>query len=172
MFTESLRDVAGRYPGPASDVFWQFSTPEGLRAILTWIGRRYSRPEVWVTENGLPAPGEAAKGRRELLRDVARLEFYRCARARVRCDRLRAAQQAMMQSACAWLRVTSMRARPACTRTPACALADALVRTVSVACNRPHTRAAQVAPGRAVRCRDPGRRQCGRLLCLEPAGHV
>jgi hypothetical protein len=46
LYEESLTDHEGRYPGTASDVFWQFSVPDGLRSTLTWIGRRYQRPEV------------------------------------------------------------------------------------------------------------------------------
>jgi hypothetical protein len=46
LYEESLTDHEGRYPGTPSDVFWQFSAPDGLRSTLSWIGRRYQRPEV------------------------------------------------------------------------------------------------------------------------------
>lgn len=77
VYEESLTDHEGRHPGTPSDVFWQFSAPDGLRSTLNWIGRRYQRPEVWVTENGVASPGESAKDRWNLLKDMHRLDFYR-----------------------------------------------------------------------------------------------
>jgi beta-glucosidase len=77
LYEESLRNASGQYPGAPTDVFWQFHTPDGLRQTLVWIGQRYQRPEVWVTENGVPAAGEASKARRDLLKDTERLNFYR-----------------------------------------------------------------------------------------------
>lgn len=33
--------------------------------------------QVWVTENGVASPGESAKDRHNLLRDIHRLDYYR-----------------------------------------------------------------------------------------------
>ncbi|KAF8062692.1 BGL1A [Scenedesmus sp. PABB004] len=77
LYEESLTDHAGAYPGPPSDTFWQFTAPGGLRSTLAWIGRRYQRPEVWVTENGVASPGEGRLERRDALKDRHRLDFYR-----------------------------------------------------------------------------------------------
>ena len=77
MYEESLQDSSGNYPGPATDVFWQFSTPSGLKSMLSWISKRYQRPELWVTENGVAVPGESNMTREAALNDWARLEFFR-----------------------------------------------------------------------------------------------
>jgi beta-glucosidase/6-phospho-beta-glucosidase/beta-galactosidase len=77
LYEEVLQDAKGDAPGPASDVFWLFDTPTALRSMLAWVSRRYSRPEVWVTENGVPAPDEAAKGLGEALKDTYRLDFFK-----------------------------------------------------------------------------------------------
>lgn len=77
LYEESLIDASGHYPGDPTDTFWQFVAPDGLRSTLNWISERYRRPEVWVTENGVASPGEATTSRRDLLRDMYRLDFYR-----------------------------------------------------------------------------------------------
>lgn len=77
LYEESLKDADGNSPGPATDVFWQFSTPAGLQSILAYVSRRYQRPEVWLTENGMAVPGEANMTREAALQDVKRLEFFR-----------------------------------------------------------------------------------------------
>jgi len=48
-----------------------------MRKMLAWISKRYSRPEVWVTENGVPAPGESSKSLGEALKDTYRLDYYK-----------------------------------------------------------------------------------------------
>jgi beta-glucosidase len=77
LYEESLQDASGNYPGPATDVFWQFNTPAGLQSMLAYVSRRYQRPEVWVTENGVAVPGEANMTREAALDDGPRLEFLR-----------------------------------------------------------------------------------------------
>jgi beta-glucosidase len=77
LYEESLQDGSGNYPGPATDVFWQFNTPAGLQSMLAYVSRRYQRPEVWVTENGMAVPGEANLTREAALDDGSRLEFFR-----------------------------------------------------------------------------------------------
>lgn len=74
---ESLTDASGAYPGPATDVFWQFQAPDGLRSTLAWVSRRYQRPELWVTENGVALPAEGNLSRAEAVQDTARVEFFR-----------------------------------------------------------------------------------------------
>eukprot|EP00878_Enallax_costatus_P023467 GHUV01024963.1.p1 GENE.GHUV01024963.1~~GHUV01024963.1.p1 ORF type:complete len:214 (+),score=26.64 GHUV01024963.1:282-923(+) len=77
LYEESLTDASGQYPGEFTDTFWQFVAPDGLRSTLNWISERYRRPEIWVTENGVASQGEATRSRRDLLRDINRLDFYR-----------------------------------------------------------------------------------------------
>jgi beta-glucosidase len=77
LYEELLADSQGNPPGEASDVFWLFSTPWAMRKMLAWVSRRYSRPEIWVTENGVAAPGEAGKSLGETLKDTYRLEYFK-----------------------------------------------------------------------------------------------
>jgi hypothetical protein len=75
-----LQDSKGAAPGAPSDVFWLFDTPDAMRRMLSWVSKRYSRPELWVTENGAPAPEEASKALGEALKDTYRLDFFKWAR--------------------------------------------------------------------------------------------
>jgi len=77
LYEESLQDSSGHYPGPATDVFWQFSTPAGLQSVLAWVSKRYHRPELWVAENGVALPGEANLTREAAVRDEGRVQFFR-----------------------------------------------------------------------------------------------
>lgn len=79
LYVESVQDASGNFPGPATDVFWQFSAPAGLRSLLAWVTKRYQRPELWVTESGMAAMGEANMTREAALDDGPRLEFFRYA---------------------------------------------------------------------------------------------
>lgn len=45
--------------------------------MLAWVSRRYGRPEVWVTENGVPLRDEAGLSVFDALKDAARIDFYR-----------------------------------------------------------------------------------------------
>lgn len=78
LYEEALQDASGNYPGPATDVFWQFSTPNGLQSLLAWVSKRYQRPELWVAENGMAVAGEANMTREAALDDGARVDFFRC----------------------------------------------------------------------------------------------
>lgn len=77
LYEESLQDAPGNLPGPATDVFWQFSAPAGLRSLLAWVTKRYQRPELWVTESGMAVVGEANMTKEAALNDEPRLEFFR-----------------------------------------------------------------------------------------------
>ena len=78
LYEELLQDAHGNPPGAPSDVFWLFDTPWAVRKMLGWVSKRYSRPEIWVTESGAPAPGEGGKALGEALKDTYRLDYYRC----------------------------------------------------------------------------------------------
>lgn len=77
VYEEVLTDAKGSAPGNASDVSWLYNTPEGLRSMLSWISIRYHRPEVWITENGVPAPGEAHRPLPQALKDTYRIDFFK-----------------------------------------------------------------------------------------------
>jgi beta-glucosidase len=76
-FEEMLTDAGGAAPGNASDVFWLYSAPDAMRGLLGWASARYGRPEIWVAESGVPAPGEAGRPLHDALSDGFRVEYYR-----------------------------------------------------------------------------------------------
>ncbi|KAI8463165.1 MAG: glycoside hydrolase superfamily [Monoraphidium minutum] len=77
LFEEVAHDAEGGPVGTPSELPWLYSTPWAMRPMLAWVSKRYSRPEVWVTENGVAAPGEASRGLGEALKDTYRLEYLK-----------------------------------------------------------------------------------------------
>lgn len=77
LYEELLQDSQGNPPGDATDAFWLFSTPWAMRKMLAWASKRYSRPEVWVTENGVAPATQGDKSLGEALKDTARLEYFK-----------------------------------------------------------------------------------------------
>jgi len=57
----------------ASD--WLFIVPWGLQKTLVWITKRYNKPALYVTENGMDDL-EEAKPLEEMLNDTRRVHFY------------------------------------------------------------------------------------------------
>ncbi|CAK9871950.1 unnamed protein product [Sphagnum jensenii] len=57
----------------ASD--WLFIVPWGLQKTLSWITKRYNKPALYVTENGMDDL-EEAKPLEEMLNDTRRVHFY------------------------------------------------------------------------------------------------
>jgi beta-glucosidase len=76
VYEEVLSNVTNAAPGGASELFWLYDTPSGLRDMLKWVSERYKRPEVWVTENGFAVKGEAAAPLKEALQDARRIQFF------------------------------------------------------------------------------------------------
>jgi len=68
--------VKGYMPegAPVTDMGWEIY-PQGLWEVLSWVDRRYGRPEMYVTENGAAFPDEVdASG---AIRDTRRREYLR-----------------------------------------------------------------------------------------------
>lgn len=81
-----LRASPAPAPGPKTAMGWEIY-PDGLREILVWVSRRYSPPEVYVTENGAAFDDVPdASGRVE---DPERIAYLR--------DYIAAAHQAVQQ---------------------------------------------------------------------------
>ena len=51
--------------------------PEGIRGLLNWIDQRYSRPDIFVFENGVSVPGENDMPIDEALNDTFRVDYYK-----------------------------------------------------------------------------------------------
>ncbi|BDA49688.1 beta-glucosidase 6 [Coccomyxa sp. Obi] len=66
----------GKAIGKQADSEWLVSVPWGFRKLLSYVHRRYSAPEVWITENGCDAPGEDDAPFPAVLDDTFRVEFF------------------------------------------------------------------------------------------------
>lgn len=57
VFTTYEKD--GKLIGPRADSSWLYVVPWGSRKLLNWIHKRYNGVEIYITENGVDAPGES-----------------------------------------------------------------------------------------------------------------
>lgn len=67
----------GETIGPIAESPWLNVVPRGIRDVLLWLAERYDNPEVYITENGVDAPGESDMPLEEALNDTFRVDFYR-----------------------------------------------------------------------------------------------
>jgi beta-glucosidase len=77
VYEEVLSDVNQQPPGGASELFWLYDSPSGLRDMLRWISERYKRPEMWITENGFAVKGESDMPVGQALQDMDRVKYFR-----------------------------------------------------------------------------------------------
>lgn len=196
LYEESLQDASGNPPGPATDVFWQFSAPAGLRSVLAWVTKRYQRPELWVTESGMAVAGEANMTREDALNDEPRLAFFRYATGRV-CSSTGGAGVVVSTYRAASHHSVHCRAglhgrsqgNPCCgSRNPrlltiaarehqhiGASLSSHQCHTGLSHCFvtlHGHTAALQAAPGQCMQGSDGGQCQLGSVICLEFPGQL
>jgi beta-glucosidase len=55
---------------------WLYVVPWGIQKMLDWVDQRYSRPPIYVTENGVDVPGENSMPMEQALNDTFRVNFY------------------------------------------------------------------------------------------------
>jgi beta-glucosidase len=73
--TTSERD--GKLIGPRGEPTWLFVVPRGFRAVLNWVWKRYEKPDIYITENGVSAPHESLLSVEVALEDEFRVGYYR-----------------------------------------------------------------------------------------------
>jgi beta-glucosidase len=73
--TTSERD--GKLIGPRGEPTWLFVVPRGMRGVLNWVSNRYGNPDIYITENGVSAPGENRMKIEDALEDQFRVDYYR-----------------------------------------------------------------------------------------------
>ncbi len=44
--------------GPVAESSWLNVYPEGIRGAINWVNNRYSKPLIYIFENGVSVPGE------------------------------------------------------------------------------------------------------------------
>ncbi|PRW44359.1 E3 ubiquitin- ligase UPL7 [Chlorella sorokiniana] len=64
-------------PLPVAESSWIKIFPSSIRNMLVWVDRRYGRPPILVTENGVSVPGENGMPLEQALCDTFRVDFYR-----------------------------------------------------------------------------------------------
>lgn len=68
---------AGESIGPFTQSPWLRPCPPSFRRLINWISKRYSRPIIYVTENGTSLKGENDLSVDEILDDEFRAEYFR-----------------------------------------------------------------------------------------------
>ena len=61
--------------GPKAESDWLFVYPPGIRSMLNWIQKRYNPQMIYVTENGVDAPGESSMPISQALNDTFRVNY-------------------------------------------------------------------------------------------------
>ncbi|KAH6660811.1 family 1 glycosyl hydrolase [Truncatella angustata] len=63
--------------GDETQSFWLRPNPEGFRALINWLSKRYGYPTIYVTENGTSIKGENDLGFPEILEDDFRVRYFK-----------------------------------------------------------------------------------------------
>lgn len=75
-YHQGPEDKHGKPIGPKGQSSWLYSTPWAIRKMLVYVQDTYKPADVWVTENGASAPGEAGKTVAEAVKDSFRVGYY------------------------------------------------------------------------------------------------
>lgn len=77
--TDPINPVTQQPIGPQADVDWLYVYPQGIRKLVNWIHNRYTRLPVWITENGVAAPGEGNPNATlsQIINDTFRVNYFR-----------------------------------------------------------------------------------------------
>lgn len=70
--------------GKQADSSWLFVVPWGLRKVLAYVDKRYSHPDIWITESGVDVPGEYEAPFPAVLEDTFRIEYFQVCGLRCR----------------------------------------------------------------------------------------
>ena len=69
-------NASGHVIGPVAESDWLNVVPKGIGDMLVWIAERYENPPLYITENGVDAPGEAETPLPAVLNDTFRVEYF------------------------------------------------------------------------------------------------
>lgn len=75
-YKQGSKDKDDRDIGPRAESSWLYVTPWAFYHMLRYVQDTYQPQEVWVTENGVSAPGEAGMGIDQAVRDEFRVNYY------------------------------------------------------------------------------------------------
>ena len=64
----------GKLVGPEADSPWLHVYPLGIYHVLKWIDGRYSKPVIFITENGVDVPDESTLSMADALQDTFRYD--------------------------------------------------------------------------------------------------
>eukprot|EP00249_Psilotum_nudum_P019962 c27498_g1_i1 orf=501-2102(+) len=74
--TVRLSEVDGKPIGDKGASHWMYIVPWGLHKLLNWTTKRYNRPAIFVTENGVDDEDCPSQSLAESLHDSKRVKFY------------------------------------------------------------------------------------------------
>ncbi|KAI8472243.1 MAG: beta-glucosidase 1A [Monoraphidium minutum] len=67
----------GQPIGPLAQSNWLRVVPESLYKLCRYVTMRYGAPDIWITENGVSAPGEASMPVEQAVHDAFRVDYFR-----------------------------------------------------------------------------------------------
>lgn len=62
--------------GRPAESEWLYVYPPGIRNTVKWVADRYGNPPLYITGNGVDAPGEDGKAKDEAVEDWFRVKYY------------------------------------------------------------------------------------------------
>ncbi|KAL0478093.1 beta-glucosidase [Acrasis kona] len=75
VFTSYEKD--GKLIGDKADSSWLYVVPWGCRKLMNWISKRYGSVPIYITENGVDAPGESDLSISQAVDDDFRLNYLK-----------------------------------------------------------------------------------------------
>jgi beta-glucosidase len=75
-WTTLYADAAGNPIGKRGESSWLYSTAWGFKKLLVYIHKKYSKPDIYITENGFSAPNENKMTDSESLWDFERVNYF------------------------------------------------------------------------------------------------
>jgi len=76
-YVVSTHGKDGQPIGPQAQSSWLRVVPDGIYKMTQYASKRYGRPEIRITENGVSAPGEAGMGVGEAVHDKFRVNYFK-----------------------------------------------------------------------------------------------
>lgn len=74
--TTRIAEVNGEIIGDKGASQWMYIVPWGFRKLVNWVTKRYNRPPIYVTENGMDDENCPSKSFEDFVHDTKRVHFY------------------------------------------------------------------------------------------------
>eukprot|EP00250_Pteridium_aquilinum_P016731 c23261_g1_i1 orf=546-2150(-) len=74
--TKRIAEVNGRLIGDKGASQWMYIVPWGFRKLVNWVTKRYNRPPIYITENGVDDENCPSKSIDDFVHDTQRVHYY------------------------------------------------------------------------------------------------